>query len=781
MLATKIRSATAAAISPAWDLANAVFEGLPNNRIAFRDQETSATDVFFKPDGTKMYILGSFGDDVNEYDLAVAWDISTASFLQSFSVISQDATPAGLFFKPDGLKMYVVGSGSDRVWEYDLTTAWNISTASVFQSISISGQETVPTGLFFKPDGLSMYIIGSTGDDINQYNLSTAWDISTAVYITTYSVSAQESAPSGLFFKPDGTRMYVVGTSGDDVNEYTLSIAWDITSATYVRNFIVQAQVNNPAGIFFKPDGTRMFIVGGVYLASYDFPIITDATYINSFDVSPQETTPLGIFFKPDGLKMYIAGSLGDDVNEYNLSTAWDITTANYIQNFSVAAQDSVPQDIYFRPDGLKMYIVGSANDFVYEYNLSIAWNISTASYLQSFNFNSFGTSPFGIFFKPDGTKMYIVDGGIDSVVEFGLSTAWDITTASFLTSLNISLQEASVSGISFDASGYFMSVIGSGDDSIDQYRLSNAWDIDSATFITTLSVSGLDATPQGLYISPDNSKIYFVGSSTDAVYRFDTAWNLSSATFVYPATNYYSVAAQATEPSGLFFKPDGSLMYVVDTTNDNIISYSLSTAWDISTASIANTFSLGGQTTDPRGVFFKPDGTEMYVIDIANDRVLQYQLNTAWDISSLIYDQAFSLAGQETNPTGVFFKTDGTKMYVTGATSDAVQEYNLSTAWEISTTVWVQSCSVVAQETQPSGVFFRPDGLKMYVIGPGSDNVNEYDLSTAWNVVTAAFVQNFNVEAQDAGPRALFFKPNGMKMYICGVDVDAVWSYDFV
>jgi len=779
MLATKIRSATAAAISPAWDLANAVFEGLPNNRISFRDQETSATDVFFKPDGTKMYILGNVGDDVNEYDLAVAWDISTASFLQSFSVAARDATPSGLFFKPDGLKMYFVGSTNDRIYEYNLSTAWNISTAVFAQDIGIGAQETVPTGLFFKPDGAKMYIVGSSGDDVNEYDLPSAWNIGSATYFQSFSFSAFETTPSGLFFKPDGTTMYVIGTSGDDVNEFSLSSAWNVASASYVKNFSVFAQINNPTGVFFKPDGTKMFVIGNNLLASYDFVILSEASNVGSFSVSSQETAPTGVFLKPDGLKMYITGTSGDDVNEYDLSVAWDISTASYIRNFLLL--DGSPRDVFFKPDGLKMYVLGASTDSVYEYNLSTAWNISTASLLQSLNISSLSTSPEGLSFKPDGTKMYVVDSVIDAVIEYGLSTAWNISTASSITSFSVAADELVPTGLSFDASGYLMMIIGSDLDNIYQYRLSNAWDVDTATRIASISVSTQDSLPSGLYTSPDGSKIYFLGTSNDTVYRFDIAWDLSGATFIYPTTDYYSVAAQATEPSGLFFKPDGLIMYLIDTINDNLISYSLSTAWDISTASVVNTFSVGGQTPDARGVFFKPDGTEMYVADLTNGRILQYQLNVAWDIASLTYDQAYAVSGQESAPTGVFFKPDGTKMYVTGQVSDAVQEYNLSTAWEISTANWVQSYSVSAQETLPQGIFFRSDGLKMYVTGQGSDNVNEYDIPTAWSLSAVDYLQNFSLEAQDTQPRAIFFKSDGLKMYISGVESDAVWSYDFV
>ena len=84
--------------------------------------------------------------------------------------------------------------------------------------------------------------------EISDYSVLEGWDISTASYVQNFLVSAQDSAPSGLFFKPDGTKMYVLGDNGRDVNEYDLSTAWDISSASYVQNFLVSAQDTAPYG-----------------------------------------------------------------------------------------------------------------------------------------------------------------------------------------------------------------------------------------------------------------------------------------------------------------------------------------------------------------------------------------------------------------------------------------------------------------------------------------------------------------------------------------------------
>jgi DNA-binding beta-propeller fold protein YncE len=260
----------------------------------------------------------------------VEWnDISTASYdNESFDVSSEEYYPSGLFFKSDGTKLYIVGYGDGTVFQYSLSTAWDISTASYDnESFDVSSEESHPYGLFFKPDGTKLYIVGNDNDTVYQYSLSTAWDISTASYDNeSFYVGSEECIPFKLFFKSDGTKFYIVGIDNDTVYQYSLSTAWDISTASYDNE---------------------------------------------SFDVSSEESYPLGLFFKSDGTKLYIVGIGNDTVYQYSLSTAWDISTASYDnESFYVGSEDSSPYGLFFKPDGTKLYIVGNRNDTVYQYSL---------------------------------------------------------------------------------------------------------------------------------------------------------------------------------------------------------------------------------------------------------------------------------------------------------------------------------------------------------------------------------------------------------------------------
>ena len=67
-----------------------------------------------------------------------------------------------------------------------------------------------------------MFVMGWTGNDINEYTLSTGFDVTpTASFVDSFSVSSQDTDPAGLAFNHDGTKMFVVGEIGEDVNEYS--------------------------------------------------------------------------------------------------------------------------------------------------------------------------------------------------------------------------------------------------------------------------------------------------------------------------------------------------------------------------------------------------------------------------------------------------------------------------------------------------------------------------------------------------------------------------------
>jgi 6-phosphogluconolactonase (cycloisomerase 2 family) len=264
--------------------------------------------------------------------------ISSASYNNaSTSVAAQEIDPTGIFFKPDGTKMFIVGTVADTVFQYSLTTPWDITTAS-YDNVNfyVGGQEATPRGVAFSSDGTKMYITGETSDKVHQYDLTTPWNVGTATYNNaSTSVLAQTTSVEDLTFSSDGTKMYIVSdlTNGR-IFQYSLATPWDITTA------------------------------------SYDNVVL---------DVNGQDSRPRGVVFTNDGRKMYMVGELNDRVYEYDLSTPWNIATASFSNTFlPVGSQDTLPLGLALSTDTTKMYVIGSTGDKVYEYDTNILLNSYT-------------------------------------------------------------------------------------------------------------------------------------------------------------------------------------------------------------------------------------------------------------------------------------------------------------------------------------------------------------------------------------------------------------------
>ena len=252
-------------------------------------------------------------------------------------------------------------------------------SAFTYDSVTfyVGSQESQPAGLAFKTDGTKLYIVGKNTDAVYQYSLSTAFDITTASYDNvSQSVSQVATFPWGLSFSSDGTKFFTLDEGLDTIYGYTLTSAWDLSTA----------QTNN----------------------------------IAYFTVT-QDTFPKGFTFNNDGTKMYVVGWTNDSVYQYSLSTAFVVSTASYDSvSLNVSATLLNPATIRFNNDGTKAFILSWDDDTMYQYSLSTAFDISTASYdSKSLSFASIDTATNAFAFNSDETKMYIVGQAGDNVYQY--------------------------------------------------------------------------------------------------------------------------------------------------------------------------------------------------------------------------------------------------------------------------------------------------------------------------------------------------------------------------
>ena len=252
-------------------------------------------------------------------------------------------SPSGITFNPDGTRMFIAGFSANRVIQYTLSTPFDISEATFLTNsfCNTGGEALDGTNIEFNSDGTKFFLTDMTDDDVEIYSLTTAYDISTCVSQGNKSFTL-DSSPNlrAITFSNDGKNIYLLDRASDGhIFQYSLSSPYDLSNETLVKNFSPSgggliANGGDVRGIKFSSDGSKMYITTGTgdtineYSLSTPFNLAGTVTYVGSYDTSEELTQVWGITFNTDGSKMFIMDydtNKPSDVHEYNLSCGFGV------------------------------------------------------------------------------------------------------------------------------------------------------------------------------------------------------------------------------------------------------------------------------------------------------------------------------------------------------------------------------------------------------------------------------------------------------------------------
>ena len=138
-------------------------------------------------------------------------------------------------------------------------------------------------------DGLKMFLVrlgtnGGVDDRIYRYDLTVPYDISTCVYVAevnpdtvaiqdpwrfgdlTNNAGLKKHHLKGIEINPDGTKIFLSFNDNssdptiDGIREYTLSTPYDLSTLSHVENAGILLTQSNPNAIFFSANGKRIFV-----------------------------------------------------------------------------------------------------------------------------------------------------------------------------------------------------------------------------------------------------------------------------------------------------------------------------------------------------------------------------------------------------------------------------------------------------------------------------------------------------------------------------------------
>ena len=271
--------------------------------------------------------------------------LAEPTFIADFDISDDEGSATGITFKPDGTKMYITGIGADNILQYNLTTAFDITSATLEKSVLIQTVEDAPEDVKFNSDGTVIFILGTGGNGIDRWSLSTPYDISTIIDILNPTETSIGGDPRGLAFNNDGTKMFVLNQTNTRVEEYNLSTPYNPDTKTLTNTLTNATSSNFHQGLGFNADGSKMFVVkakGGGGSSDADNKI-DEYALSTAFDISSSSATLTGTFspthssdeylsgiaFNGSGTKMYHINWSGDEVREYSLSCPFKVTSSS--------------------------------------------------------------------------------------------------------------------------------------------------------------------------------------------------------------------------------------------------------------------------------------------------------------------------------------------------------------------------------------------------------------------------------------------------------------------
>ena len=638
----------------------------------------------------------------------------------------------------------------------------------------------------FSPDGSRFYILENDGD-LKQYTLSTPYDISTKTLEGQRNLDQlSDRYPRAFCFSSDGKYLYIAGTTWDAISMFTLSTPYDIQGSTITRGY-----------------GSSIF---------------------NNIQSGPAETYIRGFAMKPDGTRIFACGYGNDRVYQWNLSTAFDLTTCSYDSYGSLNYESSpVPRGVEFKPDGTKMYLIDSTYHKIYEVSLSNAWDVTsgTLSNTANFSISSQETNPTGIRFRPDGRSFYMIGETGNDLNEYRLTTAWDLSTASYFTNLSLSGLLGHF-GFSWNTDGTQL-VVGDGDYANLEIINCPAASAGTYSFNVTASGSanysvagtdregGVDGPDPNVYVHVGDTINFAVSASSHPFYiRTHPGGSNVSGVTNQGATN--ATVSWTPSTAGAYVYQCGSHSGMVGNIFVEPKGYDLSQMTQVGRTSISMDQDIlnnsGESGTGENHDFYHvaisdclivDSGSKILLLDPWNssyDKFSSFSLRVADDATTLI-DGVRGTEGDNSNayyPIDIKWSPHGDKCFVLDDNYDRIMQYSATIPFVIdrqNTTYDGASIDLNTNSgSEPKGFDFSPDGTLLFVIFSGNTDIiicyqlaNPYDVTTTFAELGGSGNNRENINPIDTTPAGIIVRetPSGVSIFWCGNTTDDIYRQDLL
>lgn len=185
-----------------------------------------------------------------------------------------------------------------------------------------------PEGITYNSDGSKIFTC--LNGEVKEYS-ATSYDITTASLNTT-EVFSEDNDWQGMFFSSDGSKLFLGGDETSKIYEYTLGVAYDISTASFNESSLdLSSEIDSLRGVATNGGGTKFYGVDYTSGTTYSYNLDSgfnastgshSGSKLQIYALSSITDLQVG----DGGRRFYFTSESGNTIYEVFTTSAFDLT-----------------------------------------------------------------------------------------------------------------------------------------------------------------------------------------------------------------------------------------------------------------------------------------------------------------------------------------------------------------------------------------------------------------------------------------------------------------------
>jgi hypothetical protein len=278
-----------------------------------------------------------------------------------------------------------------------------------------------------------------------------------------------------------------------------------------------------------------------------------------------------------------------------------------------------------------------------------------------------------------------------DVYFQFEEAESWSIRHAEYAgVRLDVDDWEGNIRSTEFSPDGTRMYQLSRGRETVAQYELNEPWAVSTAERVDEYSFAADlvfeegwdDSSGHGLWLRNGDGERMYVWNRRE-LYQYEiTDWDVTTAELV----GFVNLDHEVTRGHDIDFKPDGSRFFLDDRDERAVFQWDLSENWNIETAELGYKLDILPQENAVRGLEFDEEGLRMFLVDTDLRQVHEYRFDTPWELSTASYTGTVLDLKETSNPRSITWRRDGKRFFITDRDTGDIFKYDIEPGSEIAT-----------------------------------------------------------------------------------------------